>query len=118
MNNRTKRFVTIIGIGLALLMAINRAFGDENSEFFAKLSAEWLQWALSIPASVNPQTDPTGDFAAVGQRGPIWFLAGKFGGGIATRSCSVPQGTALFFPVINGFSINAPICGGPPRVCQ
>jgi hypothetical protein len=53
MNNNTKRFVAITGIGLALMTPINRALGDENSAFFAKLSAEWLQWALSIPTSVN-----------------------------------------------------------------
>jgi hypothetical protein len=40
MNNNTKRFVAIVGIGLALMMPINRGFGDDNSEFFAKLSAE------------------------------------------------------------------------------
>jgi hypothetical protein len=117
MNNNTKRFLAIIGSGLALVMPINRAVGDENSEFFAQLSAMWWQWALSIPTSVNPQTDTTGENAVVGQRGPIWFLAGIFGGvtTTVTRTCSVPPGTALFFPVINGVGINAPVCGGPPE---
>jgi hypothetical protein len=114
MNNNMKRFVAIAGIGLTLVMPINKGFGDENSGFFAKLSAEWWQWALSIPNFVNPQVDLTGDDAAVGQRGPIWFLAGKWGGGTATRSCSVPQGAALFFPVTNAVGINAPgVCVGP-----
>ena len=74
-NNR-KRFVAITGLGLALMMPINRAFGDADSEFLAKLTAEWWQWALSIPTVVNPQSDTTGQNAVVGQRGPIWFLAG------------------------------------------
>jgi hypothetical protein len=112
LNNNTKRFVAIIGIGLALIMPINRAFGDANSEFFTKLSPVWWQWALSIPTSVNPQLDTTGKDAVVGQRGSVWFLAGFFGGGPATRTCSVPQGTALFFPVINSVNINIPdVCG-------
>jgi hypothetical protein len=112
MKNNTKRFAAIIGVGLALMMPINRAFGDDDRELFAKLSAEWWQWAFSIPNSVNPQVDATGENAGVGQRGPIWFLAGVFGGGTANRSCSVPQGTAFFFPVISGFGINTPgICG-------
>jgi hypothetical protein len=120
MNNNTKRFVAITGIGLALMMPINRTFGDERSELFAKLSAEWWQWALSIPTSVNPQLDITdGKNAVVGQRGPVWFLAGIWdpanNGHTATRTCSVPQGTAFFFPVINGVGINAPVCGGPPE---
>jgi hypothetical protein len=115
MNNNTKRFVAITGIGLALMMPINRGFGDENSEFFAKLSAEWWQWALSIPTPVNPQLDKTGKDAVVGQRGPIWFLAGKFGGGTVTRTCSVPQGSALFFPVINQINLNTPnVCDQGP----
>jgi hypothetical protein len=107
--NNTKRFVAIIGIGLAVIMPISRAFAQSPEQ----LSAEWWQWALSIPTSVNPQTDLTGEDAVVGQHGSVWFLAGKFGGGTVTRTCSVPEGTALFFPVINGVGINAPgVCGG------
>ena len=116
MKNNTKRLGAMIGIGLALMLPVNRAFSDDNSEFFAKLTPEWWQWALSIPSIVNPQTDPTGDNAVVGQRGPIWFLAGVFGSGPASRSCFVPQGTALFFPVINAISFNSPgVCGSPPQ---
>jgi len=113
MNNNTRRFVAIVGIGLVLIMPINRVLADADTESFKKLSAEWWQWALSIPTSVNPQLDITdGRNAVVGQRGSIWFLAGIFGGGTATRTCSVPQGTGLFFPVINGVGINTPnVCG-------
>jgi hypothetical protein len=116
MNNNTKQFVAVIATGLALIMPISRGFGDENSAFLAKLSAEWWQWALSIPTSVNPQTDATGEDAVVGQRGSVWFLAGVFGGSTATvtRPCSVPQGTALFFPVLNAVAFNSPgVCGSP-----
>jgi hypothetical protein len=108
--NNTKRFVAIIWIGLALMMPINRAFAD--SEDFKKLSAEWEQWALSIPTSENPLLDTTGQNCVVGQRGAVWFLAGVFGGGTAIRTCSVPEGKILFFPVINSVQINAPnVCG-------
>jgi len=106
--NNTKRFVAIIGIGLAVIMPINRAFAQSPEQ----LSAEWWQWALSIPTSVNPQTDLTGEDAVVGQHGSVWFLAGKFGGGTVTRTCSVPEGTQLFFPVTNQVEINTPnVCG-------
>jgi len=57
MKNNTKRFVAIIRIGLALVMPINKAFAGADSEFLSKLTAQWWQWALSIPTSVNPQTD-------------------------------------------------------------
>jgi hypothetical protein len=108
MNNNTKRFVVIAGIGLVLLMPIKKAFAQSPGQ----LSAEWEQWALSIPTVVNPLTDTTGEDAVVGQRGPVWFLAGTSGGGPAVRNIFVPEGTTLFFPVINSVNINTPnVCG-------
>jgi hypothetical protein len=112
MKNSTRRFVAMVGIGLALMMPMNMAFADsENmaSEEFGSLktlSAEWQQWALSIPTPENPQIDTIGGKGVVGQRGSIWFLAGVFGplvgpGGTANRTCSVPEGKVLYFPVIN-----------------
>src|SRR5712691_11294855 len=48
----------------------------------------------------------------VGQRGATWFLAGVFTGGTVTRTCSIPQGTMLFFPVVNNVNVNSPnVCG-------
>ena len=63
----------------------------------------WWQWALETPASVNPVLDTTGEHCAEGQTGRVWFLAGTFGNGTVERSCTVPTGTALFFPLINAF---------------
>jgi hypothetical protein len=122
----TKHFKLILGIGLALIMS-SRAFADtdfqkkefEEFKFFKQLTAEWWQWALSIPTPVNPQLDATGDNGVVGQRGSVWFLAGAFDGfqgGTVTRTLSVPEGKALFFPVINDIEINTPgVCGSPPN---
>jgi hypothetical protein len=106
------RFAAILRIGLALtlMMPICTAFADS----FEHLSAEWWQWALSIPTSVNPQLDTTAEKTfVVGQHGSVWFLAGVFGGGQPTiRECSVPEGTALYFPVINSINFNTPnVCG-------
>jgi hypothetical protein len=99
------------GCALMLMMPLRTASADS----FKDLSAEWWQWALSIPASVNPQLDTTGEDAVVGQRGEVWFLAGVFLGGTVVRTCSVPEGTALFFPVTNSVQINTPnICGESP----
>jgi hypothetical protein len=63
---------------------------------------------LSISTAVNPLADETGDSCMLGQRGPVWFLAGNFGGTAApsTRTCSIPEGTALFFPVLNVVDVN------------
>jgi hypothetical protein len=108
--NSTRKFITIVAIGLGLIMPLNMAFADSDS--FKTLSAEWWQWALSIPTSKNPQLDTTGRNCMVGQRGSIWFLAGVFGGGTTTRTCSVPTDNAIFFPVINSVNFNTPnVCG-------
>jgi hypothetical protein len=86
------------------------------------LSAQWWQWALSIPTAANPLTDVTGTNCMVGQRGDVWFLAGTFlTGGTVSRRCSVPQGVSLFFPIVNSVQVNAPfICGqgGPLSVAD
>jgi hypothetical protein len=66
---------------------------------YGQWSVAWWQWAAA--AVPSPVTDPTGADCAVGQRGPVWFLAGTTGG-TATRSCTIPSGKGILFPVING----------------
>ncbi len=61
-------------------------------------TAEWWKWALSLPKSQNPVTDTTGENASYNQQADVWFLAGTFGG-LAERSCEIPAGRAIFFPV-------------------
>jgi len=60
----------------------------------------WWQWVDAIPMSSNPMIDPTGANCAVGQSGPVWFIAGSPGGSYE-RSCTVPAGKGVFFPVSN-----------------
>jgi len=74
---------------------------------FGEWSAAWEQWAYSIKVDQHPLFD-NGD-CTVAQSGPVWFLGGKFCANGATcsatgvvRSCNVPRGKALYFPVING----------------
>jgi hypothetical protein len=98
MKSNTGRFITIVALCLGLMIALNVTFADAQS--LDELSAEWWQWALSIPTSVNPLTDGTGEDCMVGQRGTTWFLAGVFTGGTVTRTCSIPQGTMLFFDTV------------------
>ena len=71
---------------------------------YSQWAADWWTWVLTQPAAVNPLLDPTGANCAQGQRGRVWFLVGTIGGGTATRTCTVPKGTALLFPVLNSFS--------------
>lgn len=70
-------------------------------------SAKWWQWSLSIPAATNPMLDNSGIFCDVGQRGPVWFLAGVFFGGTAERNCTIPHGKHILIPIANAFWINS-----------
>lgn len=98
---------------IALACAATPAFADDDSnDSLSALSAQWWQWALSIPATINPLLDTTGANCMVGQRGPVWFLAGSWTATATSRSCTVPEGTPLFFPVINAVWINTPACDG------
>ena len=110
MKSNTGRFITGVAICLGLMISLNVTFADAQS--LQDLSAEWWQWALSIPTPVNPLADGTGEDCMVGQRGATWFLAGVQEGGTVTRTCAVPEGQALFFPVINFVNVNTPnVCG-------
>lgn len=71
------------------------AFGMTYGEW----SARWWQWAVSLPVNANPLFD-TADCNA-GQLGKVWFLGGSFTGSPADRTCNVPAGKALFFPIID-----------------
>ena len=100
--------VAIIGSILGLLMPLNLVGAHQPLE---ELSAQWWQWAFSIPPSKNPLFDGTGDHCMVGQRGDLWFLGGSFIGSV-TRTCTIPEGTLLFFPVINSVQFDSPnMCG-------
>jgi hypothetical protein len=68
---------------------------------YPQWSAAWWQWAMSMP--VEPYVIRDGRFCAMGQEGPVWFLAGTDGSFDAERECRVPAGKHLFLPVINRF---------------
>ena len=63
-------------------------------------SAEWFKWFLSIPTSMHPALDSTGDFCAEGQSGKVFYLASNF---VTTDTvpCTVPTGKSIFFAIAN-----------------
>jgi hypothetical protein len=66
----------------------------------ADWSARWWQWALTIPNPNNPTLDLTGEKCGVEQSGPVFFLAGAPVTTAVTRTCTIPAGKVLFFPLI------------------
>jgi hypothetical protein len=79
-------------------------FSIDSNPYNVKYSdwtAKWWQWIVSIPANQSPGADTTGQYCGLKQEGPVWFLAGTFGGE-QKRVCTIPEGKALFFAPING----------------
>lgn len=64
-------------------------------------SAAWWQWAGSFDRSESPVADSSGERCQLKQSGPVWFLAGTYGTKRTIRTCRVPQGKYLFFPLVN-----------------
>jgi hypothetical protein len=114
MTSAFKKKAAIVGIGTALMLVQTIAIAADEE----RSGAGFWQWALSIPASVNPLLDTTGEKCMVGQRGDIWYLGGLFGAaGNVQRNCKVPEGTTLFFPIYNSVQIDTPnICGQGPSI--
>jgi len=78
-----------------VLPPYSHAYGQTYGEW----AAEWWQWAFAIPMEfgVNPILEGP---CETNQSGPVWFLAGNFGWS-SVRTCCVPAGKALFFPIMN-----------------
>jgi hypothetical protein len=72
-----------------------------EGQTYGRWAAEWWQWALGVPAATNPVTDTTGEHCAQRQVDNVWFLAGSFGSDQVVRTCEIPAGKSLFFPLIN-----------------
>ncbi|MED5620116.1 hypothetical protein [Ideonella sp. BN130291] len=97
----------------ALAVAASMATGAWADDDVGELrDGKWVQWIYSIPASVNPNTDTTGQHCMVGQSGSTWYLAPHAGGGTVSRTCTIPQGVKLQFAVAGSNYVYAPgFCG-------
>jgi hypothetical protein len=85
---------------------------------YGQWSAAWWKWSLQAPnVPSNPNADqnagtldsPEVVDCAAGQSGPVWFLAGTTAiepYSTAYRTCSIPAGKFLFFPVVDGWNDN------------
>lgn len=95
----------------ALLLAQPAAFGQESllvppaqpvaGASQVEWSQRWWQWAFSFDRIRSPVADRTGARCASRQSGDVWFLAGTYGTQRTERTCTVPHGKTLFFPLIN-----------------
>ena len=67
---------------------------------YGEWGAQWWRWAYSFPFAQFPPLQSGELDCSAGQSDPVWFLAGTAGQGPVTRSCTIPTGKALFFPIL------------------
>jgi len=81
---------------------------------YGEWNALWWQWFFSVPALKNPGLATNGMVdCKVGQSGKVWFLTGNFlSSGTFTRNCNIPEGKALFIPLVNSWADN--VCNATP----
>jgi hypothetical protein len=72
-----------------------------GGQTYGRWAAQWWQWALGVPLVANPLLDATGEQCGERQVDTVWFLAGSFSTAPVFRTCSIPGGRSLFFPLIN-----------------
>lgn len=102
---------SIIALAAALLFASTRVSAQTEplipvdepivGATQAEWSVRWWQWAFSFERVRSPISDRTGAMCAGRQSGDIWFLAGTYETRRTERTCTVPSGKVIFFPLIN-----------------
>lgn len=82
----------------------SQVLGKEIGEW----SVDWWNWVNSIPAAKAPPADTTGGSAFLNNDGPVFFLAGTFGGP-QTRGIDLPTDRPILVPLINGIWYATPV---------
>lgn len=117
MKSNIRRFLEIVGMGLGLTLVSGPNWAADRIEVlepgikhfrksYNELTGDWWNWAVQFPLATNPIVENGAVDCTRGQRGKIWFLAGNFGGAAgepnpSDRTCTIPGGKALFFPLVN-----------------
>lgn len=107
--NRGMAALLLVGVATAPTMAARAEPADlmlprdaivagRDLDWYAQ---DWWQWAFSVPVEENPVHDQDGRFCDRGQQGAVWYLAGGFGTSRIHRTCTIPAGRHLFFPIVN-----------------
>jgi hypothetical protein len=108
--------VLAISVILALVVTAPIAAGQNqlpsniknqsHSNILKELAAQWWNWAVLEPSPLAGDYEDGQQCEREFIEG-VFFLAGSTGGD-ATRTCTVPADTALFFPVLNVVCSEAP----------
>jgi hypothetical protein len=125
---RTRILTAVFAAIMAMVLATPAVAGESHPRVlpprshpygatYGQWGAHWWQWLYGTPTTLNPAFSSAGSPAApatvdcsAGQRSDVWFLAGTFLPTSSTaqvaradvyRACTIPAGTALFFPLLN-----------------
>ena len=82
-----------------------------DDKTISRWTQDWLRWSYFAPnnADQNPLLDTTGQAANFNNNGKIFFIAGTFGTGEATREISdVPADKPILLPMINAWDTEGP----------
>jgi len=128
---RLGRFTSLALVGLVSLLLTTPAAANTSAPArvippsahpfgasYGEWSAGWWEWALSLPATDHPLLQSGAVDCAAGQSGPVWFIGGSFAPGRTMRSCTIPKGTAVFFPILNNASLALPEDADTPRLLR
>jgi hypothetical protein len=79
-------------------------YSHPYGQTYGEWAADFWQVALETPASVSPiDVNDRGENCDQGDMGNVWFLFGSLAPASVERSCEIPVGTALFFPLVAVF---------------
>ena len=81
---------------------------------YGRWGSEWVKWVMGLPATGHPLFQAGQVKCSDNQVGHVWFLVGIWGANTVQRSCDVPSGTWLFFPLINVWADNVGYQKTPP----
>jgi hypothetical protein len=112
--------LSIFLFALVLMISAQAAFAKKASiippnskpygSSYGEWGAEWWKWSLGIPVAAHPFNPDLNLDCSTEQSGQVWFLGStivseqispEYSVARADRTCSVPSGKAIFFPVLN-----------------
>ena len=79
------------------VVPLQETIGDRTP---AMWTARWWMWAASPRHGAPAVRDLSGDLCGAGQEGEVFLLAGTYERRPVQRTCEVPAGKYLFFPII------------------
>ena len=112
----TAEAAKVIVSGVTVLDPASTVPDEAPGRTIAAWTADWWRWAWGQSRPKDAFTDTTGEFASIGQSGPVFFLAGaNTSDSRATRTVNVPANAYLLVPLVNNESSQLENPLDPPR---